>query len=122
MHFECDFSLSWVQTLRSPWAHLHVVGMLHFMSDINQLSLPTPFLFCSCVCFSLYGSFNCISIHKFSRQLSAFSLCSSSLISALLVLPSMYHYSSGLISVLLVLSTIYPFMKVSFNPDIIPRD
>ena len=27
----------------SPWAHLHVVGMLRFMSDINQLSLPTPF-------------------------------------------------------------------------------
>ena len=28
---------------QSPWAHLHVVGMLRFMSDINQLSLPTPF-------------------------------------------------------------------------------
>ena len=27
----------------SPWAHLHVVGMLRFMSDINQPSLPTPF-------------------------------------------------------------------------------
>ena len=27
----------------SPWAHLHVVGMLQFMSNINQLSLPTPF-------------------------------------------------------------------------------
>ena len=24
-------------------AHLHVVGMLRFMSDINQPSLPTPF-------------------------------------------------------------------------------
>ena len=27
----------------SPWAHLHVVGMLQFMSNINQTSLPTPF-------------------------------------------------------------------------------
>ena len=27
----------------SPRAHLHVVGMLQFMSDINKPSLPTPF-------------------------------------------------------------------------------
>ena len=40
--------------------------------------------------------------HKFSRQLSAFSLC-----------------SFGLISALLVLSTKYLFMKVSLSPDII---
>ena len=26
-----------------PRAHLHVVGMLRFMFDINQPSLPTPF-------------------------------------------------------------------------------
>ena len=26
-----------------PRAHLHMVGMLRFMSDINQPSLPTPF-------------------------------------------------------------------------------
>ena len=43
--------------------------------------LARSFLFCSCVCFSLYGPFNCISIHKFSRQLSVFSLCSPCLIS-----------------------------------------
>ena len=42
--------------------------------------------FCSCVCFCLYGPFSCISFHKFSGQLSAFSLCSSGLISASLVL------------------------------------
>ena len=60
-------------------------------------------LFCFCVYFSLYGPFNCISFHKFSRKLSVFSLC-----------------SSGLISALLVLSTIYLFMKVSFSPDMIP--
>ena len=43
-----------------------------------------------------------IQFHKFSRQLSVFSLC-----------------SSGLAPALLVLSTIYLFMKVSFTPDII---
>ena len=55
------------------------------------------------VFFCLYDPFNCISFHKFSRQLSVSSLC-----------------SSGLISALLVLSTIFLFTKVSFSPDIIP--
>ena len=64
--------------------------------------LAHSFSFCSCVYFCLYGTFNCISLHRFSRQLSTFSLC-----------------SSGLISALLVLSTIYLFRKVSFIPDII---
>ena len=65
--------------------------------------LAHSFLFLSCVFFCLCGPFNCISFHKFSCQLSAFSLCSSSLISALLVL-----------------LTIYFFMKiVSLSPDII---
>ena len=68
-------SLRW----SSPRAHLHVVGMLRFMPDINQPNLPTPFLFCSCVCFCLYGPFNCISFHKFSPKLYAFSLSSSNL-------------------------------------------
>ena len=58
--------------------------------------------FSSCVYFCLYCPFNCISFHKFSRQLSAFSSCSSSLNSALLVL-----------------STLYLFMKVPLSPDII---
>ena len=57
--------------------------------------LPSFFVFVS-------GPFNRILFHKFSRQLSAFSLC-----------------SSGLISALLVLSTIYLFMKASLSPDII---
>ena len=70
--------------------------------DINQPSLPTPFFFCSCVYFCLYCPFNCISFHKFFRQLSAFSLC-----------------SFGLISALLVFSGRYFFTKVSFSPDII---
>ena len=64
--------------------------------------LAHSFLFCSYVYFSLSGPCSCISFHKFSRQISAFSLCSSCLISALLVL-----------------STIYLFMKVSFGPNII---
>ena len=74
-----------------------------YVYDINQPSLPTSFLFCSCVYFCLYGPFSCISFHKFSRHLYIFWLCPSSLISAVLVL-----------------STIYLFTKVSFNPDIIP--
>ena len=64
--------------------------------------LAHSFLFCSCVCFCLYGPLNCFSFHKFSWQLSVFSLC-----------------SSGLISALLVLSSVYLFMKVSLSPDII---
>ena len=60
-----------------------------YVLDINQPSLPTPFtlflsLFLSC------GPFTCISIHKFSHQLSVFSLCSPSLISASLVLSTIY--------------------------------
>ena len=34
--------------------------------------LAHSFLFCSCVCFCLYGPFNCISFHQFSQQLSVF--------------------------------------------------
>ena len=74
--------------------------------DLRFYHKPTKlahsFLFCSCDCFCFYGPFNCISFHKFSRQVSAFSLC-----------------SSGLISALLVLSTIYLFMKISLSPDVI---
>ena len=82
--------------LSSPRAHLHVVGMLRFVSDINQLSLPTPFtLFLGL--FLSYGPFTCISFHKSSRQLSAFSLCSPSLISALLVLSTIYLFLKSLL-------------------------
>ena len=63
--------------------------------------LAHSFLVCSCVCFCLCGPFNCISFHKFSRKLSAFSIC-----------------SSGINSAELVLSTIYLFMKVALSPDI----
>ena len=62
--------------------------------------LAHPCLFCSCDYFCLYGPFNCISFHKFSRRLSVFLLCSSGLNSALLVLSiyvSLWKYPSALI-------------------------
>ena len=68
----------------------------------SPTELAHSFSFCSCVWFCPYGPFNSVSFHKFPRQLSAFSLC-----------------PSGLISALLVLSTAYLCMKVSFSPDII---
>ena len=72
-----------------------------YVIDINPPSLPIFFLLCSCVYFCLCGPLNCTSFHEFSRQLSVFSLC-----------------SSGLASALLVLLAIYLFLKVSFSPDI----
>ena len=62
------------------------------------------FLLCSCVYFCLYGPFYCFSFHKFSQQLSAFSLCSSGLITALVVLSTVYIYNL--------------FMKVSLSPGV----
>ena len=66
--------------------------------------LAHSFLLRSCIYFCLYSPFDCISCHKFSQQLSVFSLC-----------------SSGRISSSLVLSTICLFMKVSFSHDVIPN-
>ena len=86
-----------LSSMLSPRAHLHVV---RFMSDIKRPSLPIPFYSVLVSIFSLYGPFNCISFHKFSRQLSVFSL-----------------RSSGLSSALSVLSTICLFIKVFFSPN-----
>ena len=83
--------------LTFTWWGCHGLCLRHKLTELAH-----SFLFCSCVCFCLYGPFNFISFLEFSRQLSVFSLC-----------------SSGLISALLVLSTICLFMKVSFSPDII---
>ena len=64
-----------------------------YVFDIKQPSLPTPFFKCSSsVCFCLYGPFNWISFDKVSRQLSTFSLCSFGLISALLLLWTIYLF------------------------------
>ena len=72
-----------------------------YVFDINQPSLSTPYLFCSCVYFCLHGTSDCISFHRLSWQLDASSLCSFDFISALLIL-----------------SAINLFMTVFFNPDI----
>ena len=75
----------------APRAHLHVAGMVQFMSDINQPSLPTPF-------YSVLGSisvFMALStvLHSInSPAISPFSDCSSDLISALLALSNLYLF------------------------------
>ena len=61
--------------------------------DINHPSFPL-LLLCSCVCFCLYGPFNCIWFHKFSRQLSAFSLCFPGLIPTFFFFPFFSPYWS----------------------------
>ena len=60
----------------------------------KPIELAHSFLSCSRVYFCLCGPFNCISFHEFSWQLSAFSLCSSALIYALMVLSTVYLYES----------------------------
>ena len=61
-----------------------------YVFNRNQPSLPTPFYFVLVSVSVFMTLLNCISFHKLSRQLSAFSLCSSGLISALLVLSTTY--------------------------------
>ena len=86
----------------SQRVHLHVVAMLRFMSDINQPSLPTPF-------YSVLAS-----VSVFMALSTAFHSIN---------FPDNFQFSyfcfSGLLSALLVLSTIYLFLKVSFSPDIV---
>ena len=65
-----------------------------YVFDINQPSLPIPsysVLVSISASIALSTVFHSI---KFSRQPSAFSLCSSGLISALLVLSTIYIYVS----------------------------
>ena len=78
---------------QSPRAYLHVMGMLRFVFNINHPILPTSFTLLLCL-FLSYGPFTCISFHNSSWQLSAFSLWSPSLISALLVLSTIYLFLS----------------------------
>ena len=85
----------------SPRAHL-LWGCYGLCQRHKLTKLAHSFLFCACVCFCLYGPFNSISFHKFFRQLFAFSLC-----------------SSGINSALLVLSTTYLFTKVSLSSNVI---
>ena len=37
------YAVTLVVAFVSPWAHLHVMGMLRFMSVTKQMSLPAPF-------------------------------------------------------------------------------
>ena len=80
-----------------------MVGILRFMFDINQPSLPTPF-YSVLVSISVFMALSIVfhSIHSPDNS------------------PFFSLYSPGLVSALLVLSTLYLFMKVSYSPDVIP--
>ena len=74
-----------------------------YVFDINQPSLPTPFYSVPVsisVCIALSTVFH--SINSPDNPPLSHSIC-----------------SSGLISALVVLSTVYLFAKVSFGPDMI---
>ena len=73
-----------------------------YVFDINQLSLSTP-IYSVLLSLSVSRALSTGPHSINSPNNSAFSLC-----------------SSGLISDLLVLSSIYLVVKVSFSPDIIP--
>ena len=64
-------------------------AFLHKSSELAH-----SFSFSSCIYICFYGSFTCISFYKFSRQLPAFPLCSSGLISALLIFRYITIYES----------------------------
>ena len=72
-----------------------------YVFNISQASLPIPF-YSVLVTVSVFMALSTVFHSINSPDNSAFSLC-----------------SSGLISALLVLSTIYLFMKVSLSPDVI---
>ena len=61
-----------------PRAHVHVVGMVWFMSDINQPSLPTPF-YSVLVSISVFMALSTVFRSINSPDNSVFSLCSSGL-------------------------------------------
>ena len=86
----------------SPLAHLHVVGMLRFLSAINQPSLPTPF-YSVLIFISVFMVLSTVFRSINSPDNSPFS----------------HSVFFGLISALLVLSTMCFFSKVSFSSDII---
>ena len=83
--------------MQSPRAHLYVVEMLRFMSDINQPRLPSPFH--SVVSVSVFMALSTVFHSTSSPYNSPFSDC-----------------SSGVKSALSVLSTLYFFIQVSFSP------
>ena len=91
-----QYNISLILFYRDKHLSLTVMFMLERSWPLGLWSnFGCFYLFSSCVDFCLYGPFNYISLHKSSRQISAFSFCCARLVSALLVL-----------------STIYLFMKV----------
>ena len=103
---QCSWSFAPLPLLllvpKSSRPHLDVVGMLWFASKTST-SRACPLLLTLFLCLFLsLWPFQLYFIHKFSRQLSAFSLG-----------------SSGLNSAVLVLSGVYILMKVSLSPGII---
>ena len=85
----------------SPWAHLHMVGTLWFMSDVNQLSLLTPF-YSVLVSVSVFMALSIVFHSINSPDNSPFS-------HSVLVVLALPHWSFQLSL----------FMEVSFSPDII---
>ena len=71
---KCPYLLSCPHGLTFTWWGCCGLWLWHTPSEFAHSCL-----FCYCVCFCLYGPFNCISFHKFSRELSALSVCSSDL-------------------------------------------
>ena len=69
-----DFCLfDFCSVYRSPhWLTFTWLGCYDFCQRHKPTELAQSFFFCSCFCFCLCGPFNCISFHKFSRQLSRF--------------------------------------------------
>ena len=67
-HLNCFFG---PHGLTFTWWGCYGLCLWH---ELTELALS--FLFCSCICFCLYGLFNCISFHKLFQQLSVFSLFS----------------------------------------------
>ena len=57
----------------------HIYRALKIVHTKSELAHSFFLILFSCLYLSLYDPFNCISFHKFSQQLSAFSLCSSGL-------------------------------------------
>ena len=89
-YFQVSFTLFYCpRRLSFTWWGCCGLCFWHTLSKLAH-----SFLFCSCVCFYLYGAFNCISFSKFSRQLSTYSLCSSGLISICFTGPFNYMYIS----------------------------
>ena len=104
----CSLNSCWVtyQLRTCPVVPGKITSMWWERYGLCQPSLPTPF-YSVLVSISVFMALSTV-FHSitFSRQLAAFSLCSSGLF--------FFFFSA-----FLVLSVIYLFMKVSFSPDII---